>query len=313
MVLPNFIIAGASKSGTTSLHMYLKEHPQILMSEPKEPYFFCEPVNDKDLERYEKCFNFDGKDESKVKAIGESTSVYMNDLFTSKRIKDLLGSKVKIIFLLRNPRDRVISAYYHMYKRDAEKRLPAQALIFDTIVSDEVINIEKKNLVLAQENKKVNTKMGWLVKDDPNQHFYYVRNSFYSIFIEEFFKHFSRENFLFLFACDLKEKPVETLQKVEMFLGVDDTFVPKDIGVLHNQTFIPSKNPIPKIVGNIAPFVAKFVNVNNKYVRMVYNRFAGSNDYDVDLRTKDYLDKLFLDEKKRLSDLIGIDLSHIWK
>jgi len=42
MVLPDFLIGGAPKAGTTALHNYLRQHPEICMSEPKETFFFTD-------------------------------------------------------------------------------------------------------------------------------------------------------------------------------------------------------------------------------------------------------------------------------
>jgi len=44
LALPNFILVGAPKSGTSSLYQYLKQHPDVFMCEPKEPYFFVPAV-----------------------------------------------------------------------------------------------------------------------------------------------------------------------------------------------------------------------------------------------------------------------------
>ena len=44
-ILPNFLIVGAAKSGTTSLHAYLSRHPDVLMSTPKEPKYFSNKIN----------------------------------------------------------------------------------------------------------------------------------------------------------------------------------------------------------------------------------------------------------------------------
>lgn len=68
-MLPNLIIIGAMKCGTTSLHNYLNLHPQICMSQDKEPEFFVEEKNwPKGLTWYESFFPYTAK------IIGESTS-----------------------------------------------------------------------------------------------------------------------------------------------------------------------------------------------------------------------------------------------
>ena len=307
MTLPNFIIAGASKSGTTSLHMYLRDHPQIVMSNPKEPYFFCGP--NKDIKKYKTIFNADDKENPKV--VGESTSVYLNLPKSPERIRKILGQNTKLIFLLRNPRDRAISAYFHMYKRDGDKRSQKNALTFSTINKEEVIDLESKYLEEGEKRKKIDFSIGWKVEDDPQIHFHYIRNSFYSNYIRNFYEQFPKENFLFLFCEDLKENPEEVLKKVEKFLGVKE-FIPKGINVQHNQTFAVNKNPLSKGMNKVAPFIAKYVDVNIRPLRRLYNFISGTKTYTAEKETKDYLDKLFEKEKEDISNLIGKDVTKFW-
>lgn len=124
-ILPNFLIVGAAKSGTSSLHNYLIQHPQVFMPsyndngmKVKEPRFLI-----KDLvhyrvhngvwsfEEYQSLF-------SEVKheiAIGESTVLYLYYYkHAIKNIKRYLGDEVKIIIMLRNPTDRAYSAFQHV-------------------------------------------------------------------------------------------------------------------------------------------------------------------------------------------------------
>ncbi len=110
--LPNFLIVGAAKSGTTSLYYYLHEHPEIFLSAIKEPKFFSSEVlkdqyltrKNKDLyvgsyEEYRNLF----RNVQSEKAIGEAST---DTLFlygsTIPRIKKYLGDP-KIIVILRNP------------------------------------------------------------------------------------------------------------------------------------------------------------------------------------------------------------------
>ena len=71
---PNFILIGAARSGTTSLHKYLESHPEIFMSEIKEINFFSnERYWKKGINWYEAHFN-----KAKGKAIGEASTSYTN-------------------------------------------------------------------------------------------------------------------------------------------------------------------------------------------------------------------------------------------
>ena len=120
MTLPNFIVIGAAKCGTTSLVHYLAQHPQVFMSAEKEPRFFAPefftkyisgPIrkgtirNEMEVKEYEGLFD----DVTTEKAIGEASTEYIFFPETPKRIKKLLPD-VKLIAILRNPSDRAFSA-----------------------------------------------------------------------------------------------------------------------------------------------------------------------------------------------------------
>ena len=121
-MLPNFIIVGAPKAGTTSLYHYLSEHPQVFMSDPKEVNFFSkeeieaqglyyQDFKAKDLNSYEKLFNEGiGK-----KAVGEGSVSYLFYPDTPAKIKASIP-EVKIIILLRNPVERGYSHYLMDYR-----------------------------------------------------------------------------------------------------------------------------------------------------------------------------------------------------
>lgn len=132
--LPNLLIVGAAKCGTSSLHKYLDQHPQIFMSKVKEPRFISSQVNTfplngpgdhkveawyvKDYAGYTKLF--EGSEGYPV--VGESSA---DTLYFYKRtipvIKQYLGDP-KIIIMLRNPVKRAFSAYQHLV-RDLREEL----------------------------------------------------------------------------------------------------------------------------------------------------------------------------------------------
>ena len=116
--LPNLLIVGAAKCGTTSLHNYLKQHPAIFMTEHKEPHFLINfEIGEKrihkavtSLEDYKKMF----KTDSKYRYKGESSVMYLSfPQFSIKNIKKYLHPDVKIIIMLRNPIDRAFAGYLH--------------------------------------------------------------------------------------------------------------------------------------------------------------------------------------------------------
>jgi hypothetical protein len=110
-MLPNFLVVGAEKAGTTTLAALLGQHPDIFMSDPKEPMFFSHHNWDKGLSWYESLFDSaDG-----YTAVGEASPGYTwapMDTKPPKRINECLGD-IKYIYILRHPIERMISQYRH--------------------------------------------------------------------------------------------------------------------------------------------------------------------------------------------------------
>jgi hypothetical protein len=126
--LPSFLVVGAAKSGTTALHEYLRQHPQIFMSPIKETNFFAldgtrpsfggpraEILNNDAIWRFEDYARlFSGVTDER--AIGEVCPRYLFTAGTACRIKRRLP-EVRIVAVLRNPADRAFSGF-SMYRRD---------------------------------------------------------------------------------------------------------------------------------------------------------------------------------------------------
>lgn len=127
--MPNFLVIGAVKAGTTSLYHYLQEHPQVYMSSVKEPRFFVLEGKQSDeqnapgflrtrittIEAYRALF--DGV--TTEVAIGEATPDYIHDPEAAPRIQQHLPD-VRLIAMLRNPVDRAFSHYWQLI-RHAER------------------------------------------------------------------------------------------------------------------------------------------------------------------------------------------------
>ncbi len=136
MRLPNFIIGGALKSGTTSLNYYLKQHPEVFMSELKEPRYFAYEADNPDhvegrglrfpvktLDEYAALF----ADAAGQKAVGEASPHYLISPVAPQRIKDTIPD-VRLIFSLRDPIKRAYSVYWHDVRLGLENRPVDEAL-----------------------------------------------------------------------------------------------------------------------------------------------------------------------------------------
>ena len=138
MRLPDFIIGGAIKGGTTSFNYYLKQHPQVFMSGFKEPrYFAYEPDNPdhvegrglrfpiKTLEAYAALFEAAGDNQ----IAGETSPHYLRSPAAPQRIKETIPD-VKLIFSLRDPVKRAYSSYWHRVRLGLEDR-PVEEVLQD--------------------------------------------------------------------------------------------------------------------------------------------------------------------------------------
>jgi hypothetical protein len=122
MTLPNFLVIGAGRSGTTSLHHYLGQHPDIFVPAVKEPNFFAFMGEDivvvdhydhwirqnsiTDLAAYKALFDRATAEH----AIGEVSPQYLFNRRAPERIKALIP-QARLIVILRNPADRAYADY----------------------------------------------------------------------------------------------------------------------------------------------------------------------------------------------------------
>lgn len=129
---PQAYLIGAQKAGTTSLAYLLQQHPGVALSNPKETHFFSVQF-DRGLDWYRSRFEFD---EGQM-LLDASTSYAMANLDpalpqgirvnVAKRIHDLRPD-AKLIYILRDPVDRAVSAYWHNVRYASERRSIRQAV-----------------------------------------------------------------------------------------------------------------------------------------------------------------------------------------
>ncbi len=105
---PNFFIIGAPKAGTTSLSEYLRVHPNVFFSKPKEPHYFNNDFEIRHTYDYETYLTYFNKATSRHKAIGEGSIFY---LYSQNAVLNILNlyKEAKFIVILRNPIDMVYS------------------------------------------------------------------------------------------------------------------------------------------------------------------------------------------------------------
>jgi hypothetical protein len=203
MPLPNFIIAGASKSGTTSLWEYLKSHPQVCMASIKETNFFTREAPsgrfDKGLAWYENLF----KACAEAKGIGEATPGYMIKIDAPGLIAQTLPD-VQLIFLLRDPVDRLYSQYW--FHRQQGQQLPN----FDEMVK-------------VGANGQRSQALSW-----------YLFSSSYHLHLERYLEYFPKEQITVFLYDDLQQDPPVFMQQVCRVIGVDPSIDLPNISRAYN-------------------------------------------------------------------------------
>jgi hypothetical protein len=187
--LPTFIVIGAMKAGTTSLFHYLDEHPEVYMSPLKEVDFFVEEGNwARGLDWYARQFDGAGG----AVAVGEASTIYTKYPRyggVPERISQHLPD-VRLVYVLRDPIDRLRSHFEHRRLVGNERRSLAEA-----------------------------------IASDPS----YVDTSRYGMQLERYLEHFPPDRILLLTSEALKTRRGETVREVYRFLGIDEAFTPPSL------------------------------------------------------------------------------------
>ncbi len=235
MTLPNFLIIGAGKSGTTSLFNYFKEHPQIYMSPQKEPRFFAiegEKIDFQgpgdltrfryvtDIESYRLLF----KNVSHEVAIGEASTWYLCVPKAAERIKHYLPD-VKLIVMLRDPVERAYSNFSGLRREGVE-------------------SLEDFSQAMAAEKERIENN--W----SPAWH--YQQTGFYYNQLKRYFDLFEKSQIKIYLYEDFKTNSTNVVQDIFRFLGVDDTIV-TDTSQKHNVSGIPRNRALHKFLKQSNP------------------------------------------------------------
>ena len=215
MPLPDFLIAGVPKAGTTALHAALAPHPGLYLSPVKEPKFFLSDGppprhgGPGDVQTYqEHVWRREDYEALFARApegalLGEATPFYLHDLESHARIKALVP-QARLILLLRDPVDRAHSNWTHLWNAGLEP---------------------EADFLAACRAEPARIAAGWA------QFWHYAGLGLYGRQIEHLYRHFPREQVLLLRYRELKDDPAATLDRVCAFLGVETgvlTAIPKE-------------------------------------------------------------------------------------
>src|SRR5699024_5423779 len=183
-MFPTFIIIGAMKCGTSSLYHYLSLQPQVGMSDIKEvDYFIAENNFDKGQEWYHARFEGD------YEAYGEASPNYSKAHYFKRvpeRMHKLLPN-IKLIYLVRDPIERIISHYMHNYSEGREHK-PIEEVLYN-------------------------------MKDN-----HYIMCSRYYWQLQHYLRYYSEVQLLVSPSYKLRDERNETLQQIFNYIWVDSSF-----------------------------------------------------------------------------------------
>lgn len=235
---PNFFIVGAPKSGTTSMHLYLAQHPDIHMSHRKEPCFlapdFRSSTYPQNEVEYLRCFDgYCGEHR-----VGESTSTYLYSKLAAKRIHEYAPSS-KIIVMLRNPVDLVASLHAQRVKEGYE-------------------NIGRlENALEAEADRRLGKKLP-VGFNFPKEYLLYREYGKYAEQLRRYFREFGRDRVHVIIFEEFTRDVEGEVAKVCKFLDVTEKFV-LEIRV-HNAAGTPRFVGLQRVITLVTPKIVEFGN-----------------------------------------------------
>ncbi len=279
MTIDNFaLIIGTMKGGTTSLFNYLAQHPQVAPCTYKEPNFFAYQSNfDKGFDYYQSLWNWQ-PDTHKI-AVEASVN------YTRSSLSDVMNSaaniakykdraKFKFIYLLRNPLVRIESHYAHGIAYKT-KKIPDRTI---EALDQEILDTTK-----------------------------------YAKQIAEYEQRFPNDSILLLNFDDLKQNPIDLMQKVCQFLEIDPTYQFQNLNSIHNDGSnkkirinwyglnIPMKAKIHRLLRQIP----------SSYKQPLHSLLGGKthNKFTLSQEQKDYILQELAADLRTLNQTYGFDIS----
>jgi hypothetical protein len=215
-MLPDFLLVGAQKSGTSSLFTYIVQHPHVLSPLVKEIHYFdlhysCGPNWYREHFRIAVRNRIKGLIGDHQPITGEASPYYIYHPLVPARIKELLPH-IKLIVLLRNPIDRAYSHYHHVLRKGPT---------LEPLTFEQAIQSEESRL--RGETQRIATDHSYLSLS--HQHHSYLNRGIYADQLERWFKQFAIERFLILPAEDLFDQPQSVVYKVFRFLELPNVEV----------------------------------------------------------------------------------------
>lgn len=292
-MIPNFLIIGAQKAGTTSLLNYLSGHPDIFVPDDKEVSRFY------DDEGYNSRFNsfpyekyFSAWKGQKYAGNAPVNTMYFSDV-TSRNIYSF-NPEMKLIAILRNPIDRAYSAYWYF-------------------VHD---GVETENFESALEREKEIIKRGTF---EEQANFTYVSHGYYLQQLVPFFEIFEKKQVLILLYDDFEQNPALSLKEIYSFLGLEEHYPQEVFHKKYNVASSPRFTFLHELVyrDNLIKSAYKYLlpedfryKIRFSMVHRILDKFSRPTNYPaMRADTRMYLKEKFYRHNIELGKFLEKDLS----
>lgn len=266
--LPSFLIIGAMRAGTTYLMRNLDEHPEIYMSPKKEIHFF-----DENFHRGVGWYSAHFKGAKEHRALGEATPIYMFDERVPSRMSSVLPN-AKLVAILRNPVDR---AYSHYWQKRSYGKEP--------LGFADAIAVETHRISAGNDHRRL---------------YSYRARGRYREQLVRFCKYYRRDSLLISLFEEMRDSPAESFSRICRFLGVDDSFVPQNLGARMNS-YLNFRSPRLRAFGRRLPRPIR------RAIGWANSRPSSYPKMDPTVRAQ--LLELFRNENTALAAWSGLDLS----
>ncbi|MFN0275516.1 MAG: sulfotransferase family protein [Chitinophagales bacterium] len=309
--LPNFLIVGAGKAGTTSLHLYLQQHPEVFMSPVKETNYFSDAdmkfehfnldyrqdigididkylagAMDKKVhiahirtwEQYKKLF----RDVKEEKAIGEVSNSYLSLPSAAQEIRKKLPG-VKIVMILRNPVERLYSQF---------------------LMNLKLGKITEKDLLKEIQQDESKKEKGWGVSH------MYLENGMYYEQVKRYYNLFPLSQIHIIYFEDFKKDAGAEMKKLFSFLGVDPDFE-IDMSEKLNEAGMPRFGKLNYFLTQTGLYKLSKKLISGNLKQKVKNFFySKENIPKMNEEERQWIVNYYRNDVQELSNLLHRDLAH---
>ncbi|HVX24454.1 MAG TPA: sulfotransferase [Candidatus Saccharimonadales bacterium] len=287
---PQFLVIGAPRCGTTSLHDKLSRHPDIFMSAVKEPHFFASfdfpfPENEihhvtHDKKVYQQLFAGAGN-----KLTGESSTYYLADPAAPANIA-AYNPKMKLIAILRDPVDRAYSQYLQHARRGQQAKSFTQTM--NDLLAGEAVPAVYDLVMLGRYGEQ----------------------------LQRYYAQFSKDQILVVMFDDLTQRPVETLTQILKFLEVD-TSLAVDLAKAEaqNQHQVPRSQLLAKVSNNQQVMKIGLKVIPRPLLRLLRNKVLlkkGDHKEPLDADMVQRLRATYAADNKILAKLLHRSVDQLW-